>query len=96
MLNDAMDKVYLVFHFVCVTINHLSHSVCACQRMEIIVWLGLSKRENKRNGAPAHVCNTGGMNVVFMKTLVHSNQPIAGLGGNRIQPCWEIRSSKCC
>lgn len=63
MLNDAMDKVSQVFYLLCATINHLYHSVCACQRMEIIVWLGLSKRENQRNGASTHVRNTRGIDI---------------------------------
>lgn len=60
MLNDAMDKVFPFFIFILwVLIN--PHTVCACQRMEIIIWLGLSKRQNKRNRTPAHLRNTRGI-----------------------------------
>ena len=67
MLNDAMDKVFPVFYFFCVIINRLSHTVCSCQRMEIIIRLGLSKRQNQRNGTPAQVCNPRGMKVESIK-----------------------------
>jgi hypothetical protein len=66
MLNDAMDKVFQ-FSIVCVIINHLSYTVCACQRMEIIIWLGLSKRQNQRDGTSAHLRNTRGMKVESIK-----------------------------
>ena len=61
MLNDAMDKVFPYFLFLfCGFLHHLSYKVRTCQRMEIIIWLGLSKRENQRNRTPAYLRNTRG------------------------------------
>lgn len=42
--------------------------------MEIIIWLGLSERKNQRNGTPAHLRNTRGMNVESIKTIIVIDQ----------------------